>query len=332
MKKSKWESIGVFNAIIIFTSLFIFFQCAPTSKQIRGSSSSSRNKKIISFRLVNSIGPKLADNKSLIEPTGITTNDVGDIFISDKYHHTVFRLDQDLKFISREGGIGVALGGFNSPEGMACDAALNLYVADSDNKRLQTLDRNLRYADVIEKYYIENKESKRFVNPIDIAVDNEGNIWVADDDKLLKLSPFYDLLHEISYDAPGRYDIGKISSIAISDNDLLAAADPENERIVVFTSYGRDIFEIESGPVKSIAWDRDNLIWAVNDVGDRITAYTVYGTVEHVWAESSLGSVARAVTIDSNNHLVIIDQGLRKVLLYEIIYGNEPKPDQPNIR
>ena len=319
-KKSKSVSPGVSNLLLYLFFIIVILSCGASLKQPELIQTGNNKDTIISLRLLATTGPEIADNQYLRYPTHIVTNNIGNIFITDSNLHKVIRLESNLNYISDQGGIGISLSGLNNPKGLSCDAALNVYVADSGNKSIKALDRNLRFASEIESYTNDNGESERFINPVDLAVDNEGNLWIADYDRILKISPFNELLLEISYNAPGNFSVGQVSSIVISENDQIAAADPEYSRIVVFSPYGQVLSEINSGPVSSLAWD-NNLIWAVSESGQTVSVFSISGNLLFKWAESVPGSKINAIAIDRNKSIIMIDSGRKKILLYEKISG-----------
>ena len=85
------------------------------------------------------------------EPTDVTWDPQGNIFISDGYKNmSVAKLDKSGNWIARaakgkgsEPGSGP--GEFNNPHGIAADARGNIYVADRGNRRIQVLDSNLKF-------------------------------------------------------------------------------------------------------------------------------------------------------------------------------------------
>ncbi|MBK5254910.1 MAG: 6-bladed beta-propeller [Vicinamibacteria bacterium] len=85
------------------------------------------------------------------EPTDVTWDPAGNIFISDGYKNmSVAKFDKNGKWIKRVGkGNGAEAGSgpgeFSNPHGIAADAAGNVYVADRSNGRVQVLDSDLKF-------------------------------------------------------------------------------------------------------------------------------------------------------------------------------------------
>ncbi|MBI4476601.1 MAG: 6-bladed beta-propeller, partial [Acidobacteria bacterium] len=92
-----------------------------------------------------------ARNTVFNEPTDITWDPQGNIFISDGYRNqTVAKFDKHGGWVKRVGKgnmaeRGTGPGEFNTPHGIAADAKGNIYVADRGNQRIQVLDSDLNY-------------------------------------------------------------------------------------------------------------------------------------------------------------------------------------------
>jgi sugar lactone lactonase YvrE len=85
------------------------------------------------------------------------------------------------------GGYGTGAGRFNKPRGVAATPRY-LYVADSDNHRIQRLDVLTGTWVTYGSYGILPGQ---FNQPFGICLDNEGNLWVADsgNHRIQKMSP-----------------------------------------------------------------------------------------------------------------------------------------------
>jgi sugar lactone lactonase YvrE len=85
------------------------------------------------------------------EPTDVTWDPQGDIFISDGYaNQSVAKLDKDGGWVKRIGKgnkaeRGTGPGEFSTPHGIAADTKGNIYVADRGNRRIQVFDSDLKF-------------------------------------------------------------------------------------------------------------------------------------------------------------------------------------------
>lgn len=143
-------------------------------------------------------------------PNGIAYDGVGNFYVTDVMNHRIREFDYDKQKESWEvstiagSTIGYADGvdtatKFRAPVGIACDNSGNLYVADAYNYRIRQLvydpqkkiwevstiaGSTIGYADGIGT-------AAKFNNPMSIAYDGKGNLFVADTDnnRIRKLIP-----------------------------------------------------------------------------------------------------------------------------------------------
>jgi DNA-binding beta-propeller fold protein YncE len=75
------------------------------------------------------------------QPTDVTWDPQGDIFISDGYVNSrVAKFDKNGVWVKQWGDFGTKEGQFNTPHSIAADAKGNIYVADRGNRRIQVFD------------------------------------------------------------------------------------------------------------------------------------------------------------------------------------------------
>ena len=295
--------------------------CASPARRGQGFPEDISTRSILSLRPIKTIGPSIDEKRSLIEPAGISINRTDDIFISDRAANSIYRLSGEFNSISSEGGIGAELGGFNRPIGMASDAALNLYIADSGNRRIQILDRNLHFVRSIDSYFDENDQPLAFNQPEDISIDGEGSFWIADNDRVIRLSPFYDLQIELSYRVPGNFRIGRASSVDVSRSGHVAIGDQGNRQVIVVSIHGNPISEFSAGSPSSVAWDDHNVIWVTDPEAGKLSAYDLNGVLLFDYSEGASGYRPKWLAFDSDGRLLVLDAGLRRLTLYEVIRG-----------
>jgi DNA-binding beta-propeller fold protein YncE len=85
--------------------------------------------------------PRPAVDGMFRQPTDVTWDTQGSIFISDGYINSrVAKYDKNGRWVKQWGDRGSAPGQFNTPHSIAADAKGNIYVADRGNRRIQVFD------------------------------------------------------------------------------------------------------------------------------------------------------------------------------------------------
>ena len=85
--------------------------------------------------------PRPAVDGQFRQPTDVTWDPQGNIFISDGYINSrVAKYDKSGHWVKQWGDHGSKPGEFNTPHSIAADAKGNIYVADRGNRRIQVFD------------------------------------------------------------------------------------------------------------------------------------------------------------------------------------------------
>jgi gliding motility-associated-like protein len=130
------------------------------------------------------------------------------------------------KFILSFGGLGE----MNKPMYIAQDSLGNLYVTDENNKRVKKYTSDGQFiCNIIEE----------IMQPQGIAVDFEGNIYVAGHHSLYK----YNSSGEKIWEKTG---LNQPMGIKFSPDGYLWIADRNNNRIIKYTKEGNEILQINS--------------------------------------------------------------------------------------
>ena len=178
-----------------------------------------------------------------------------------------------------EGGHGNGKGQFDNPRGIAIDSAGNMFVADTDNGRIEKFSQNGTFVTSIGP----------FEAPSGIAIDRAGNIYVAEvgsKHRIQKLGPDGTFIAQW---APGLYGPRKIT---IGPDDSIYVVDSGDNRIVKFSLAGQVLASWGSAGtgdgqfrgVSSVAVDPTNKVYVADPMNSRIQVFDSNGKLLTKWS------------------------------------------------
>ncbi|MCP4702256.1 MAG: hypothetical protein GY862_36165 [Gammaproteobacteria bacterium] len=145
-----------------------------------------------------------AAEAQLHSPRGIAFDDVGNLYIADSNNHRIRKTDA-ANIITTAAGDGssgyrdgpAAKAQFRTPVGVTVDAAGKLYIADTGNRRIRTVDADSMVHSIAGTGAWGGSgdggpaAEAKFKSPSNIAVDNTGNLYIADPQshRIRKFSP-----------------------------------------------------------------------------------------------------------------------------------------------
>lgn len=151
---------------------------------------------------VRGLSDGTAENAQFSDPYGVAQDRAGNLYVSDAGENNLIRkisADGTVMTIAGHGeGFNDGLGGaasFNTPSGIALDRAGNLYVADTGNNAIRKIDVQGNVTTVAGDGQAGSRDGPgaqaRFNGPLGLAVDPQGNIYVADtyNDRVRRIAP-----------------------------------------------------------------------------------------------------------------------------------------------
>ncbi len=131
---------------------------------------------------------------------GMVADAQGNFYVADTYNQRIRKINVTRLVTTIAGndsagfrnGIGTAAK-FNYPSGIVMDKQGNLYVPDSYNFRIRKITPGGEVSTFagsgIFGYEDGDADVARFSFPVDIVIDNEENLYVADDNHIRKITP-----------------------------------------------------------------------------------------------------------------------------------------------
>ncbi|HGJ65962.1 TPA: hypothetical protein ENS27_11320 [bacterium] len=235
------------------------------------------------------------------------------------YYQSSFAVNY-VEFDRDFGGKGSGSGKFGKTINVAFDSNNNIYISDKDNKMIQKLDSAGNFAMQISE---SSSEVSLFNAPGDIAVDNQGNIYVADwgsdyiegtDNPRLyfyspcvhKLSPFGTLINTYFIDkfAPKPRTVTPGTFVVDENGKYGWAIQPKyyNRELLVTVDSKDNIYVLDV---------KNNVIIKYRSSGEEITSFGRYG--------SGAGEFDNAsdMVIDKQDNILIADKGNNRVVKFD---------------
>jgi sugar lactone lactonase YvrE len=249
-----------------------------------------------------------------------------------------------LGFVDEWGETGSGPGQFRFPASVAVDSTGTVYVADSENDRIQRFDENGAF---LGEWGESGAGAGQFANPEAVDVDASGNVYVADKGNY-RIQKFTSAGGFVSQwgghgSAAGQFEAPEgIATDAAGD---VYVADAGNDRIEKFTSAGAFVASW-GGPGKAagqfnepdgVAVDPAGNVYVSDSGNDRIQKFTTAGAFVAKWGKSgddpgeldfpvavATDAAGRVYVADAGNYRIEVFTGSGKFLDEWGVHGTAP--------
>lgn len=233
-------------------------------------------------------------------PQGVTVNSKGEMVIADAGNHRIeitYGPPPDMMklpgtFIHAFGKDGKGDGEFHNPLAVAVDAQDNIYVADTDNNRIQKFDAKGRF---LKKWGRPGRGNGEFNLPSGITVD-KGYVYVVDTDnhRVQKFTAEGEFVatwgqsgsREGEFYRPKGIDADQDGNVYVADcnNHRIQKFSPAGKFLGAFGREGHDPGEL-SFP-NAVAVDDTGHIYIADSGNDRIQVFQVNKAVAELYLAS----------------------------------------------
>lgn len=228
----------------------------------------------------------------------------------------------------RAGIAGAGNGQFRDPAGLAATSGDDVYVADSQNHRIQRFTAGGLGAQIA--WGSLGSANGQFSNPLNVALDSLGRVYVADanNDRIEKFTASGKFLTKWGHSGAGPGQFERPVGVAVGLNDRVYVTDEFNERVEEFSPSGTFVRQWGTsgahpgqfnGPA-GLATDSNGNVYVADEVNNRIEKFTASGKLLTVWGKPGSGtghlSLPGAVAVDGGGHVYVADFGNDRIVKY----------------
>jgi RHS repeat-associated protein len=333
---------------------------------------------------ISKIGSKGSGADELKEPNGIAVDSSGNLWVADRNNQRLDKFNSKGEFVEAVGfgvanekaeaetcttscdiGIsGSGKGQFSKPEGIAFSGS-DFYVSEKGNDRVQEFNEK---GEAIAAFGEKGTAGGDFKEPVGIAVDASGNVWVVDyfNNRVEKFSSKGAFIEAIGFGVSseggkeefeictsscragtagaGKGQFSKPQGIAFYNGDLYVT-DSHNNRVEEFNESGGYVGEFGTGgtgngqfedPAGIAAVAATGTLYVVDEGNDRVEAFSPGGTYKYQFGVKGTGSgdlkAPEGIAVNSSGDIYVTDTGNSRVEEWQLLdSGNEGAHDVQTI-
>ncbi len=218
-------------------------------------------------KFIFAFGEKGDSPHQMFKPHGVSADVKGNIYVTDTGNHRLQKFTPQGELVSFIGGFGWEREQFQFPIDIFVYNSLDIFIADSDNNRIERYDKDLN--SITSYQQNENWNSRfQFEFPNSVCLSLHGDFFIVDseNDRIIKLNPSFE--PELSF---GDYDWGQgvieeASHVFVSKSDMVYVTDSAAHKILVYDYFGNYLFDIGAEVLESprglYVDDRENIFVA----------------------------------------------------------------------
>jgi DNA-binding beta-propeller fold protein YncE len=270
--------------------------------------------------LLDVFGTKGSGDSQFRYPSDLALDSAGNIYVADQDNHRIQKLAPDGRLLTKWGSGSLeegqtAPGSFDDPSGVGVDPAGNVWVVESDNKRVQKLAPG-------GAHLLTFGEEAGFFDPQQIALAPGGDVYVTDlNGMVFRFAADGTLLGTFGQgrlETPGGIAVDRAGNVLVADRDQF--------RVDVFSPTG-DLLRsmsrrLSEGALyaRDVALDASGNVWVLVD-GEPLVKFSPSGTLLATVSETlrpgdkpayrALGIVAEA-----DGSVLVADTQVGRILRY----------------
>ena len=227
-------------------------------------------------------------------------------------------------FVTKWGSEGSGDGQFNDPHGIAVDADGYVYVADTDNHRVQKFTSSGGF---VTKWGSYGSGDGQFKYPEGVAVSADGCVYVSDSSnhRVQKFTSSGTFVTKWGSYGSGDGQFDYSSGVAVDADGYVYVIDALNRRVQKFTSSGTFVTKwgsYGSGDgqftyPEGVAVSADGCVYVVDRYNRRVQKFTSSGAFVTKWGSYGSGDgqfdYSSGVAVDADGYVYVIDALNRRV-------------------
>lgn len=175
-------------------------------------------------------------------PSGVTTDFQGNVFVVDTGNHRILQFDPKGAFVFAFGGYGWNDGELSSPTDACAREGFRLLVADAGNERVQQFDIGDTSPEGSAFPFREGSgfSGEALVRPSRLDVDSEGRMYVSDSlcHCIWVFTPTGELVNRLGGLGSEPSRLRDPAGVAVGGKGRVYVADAGNRRVQVFDTLG----------------------------------------------------------------------------------------------
>ncbi len=267
--------------------------------------------------------------QSIKAPTGLATDRRGMLFLVDGGSNRIVWFNADMVPLRSINGATSRGGLFDEPRSVTVDSDLNVWVADTGNRRLVQYSDRLEFIDEVDLH--DDNDPLSFGHPDGVAVSRFGETYVtdADNDRIAVLNTFGDIDRFVGdFGYPGG-NLNEPAGMAIDRQDHLYVCDAGNQRVMLYDDRGgivREITHQELVEPGAVAIDRNGRAWVLDWATSQIHCFSAKNGELVATVGPTISGLAQfpmnpsGLAITTAGHLAISDTGNNRLLICRIMY------------
>lgn len=238
-------------------------------------------------------------------------------------------------FVTKWGEKGTGDGQFNSPRALAIDSSGQVYVADTDNNRIQIFTTD---GEFIAKWDSQGHDNGEFYRVIAVAVDGSDNVYVLDENgyRIQKFMPDGDFVTGWKHEAVEYVESELYGAVALAtdskSNVYVIDWGNQTSKVKKFTTDGEYVTSWPAGEDKEdnpytaygLGIDSDDNIYVVGfdqlgtgDAGKVVRKFTSDGEFVTQWGNRGIGDGSFvspfAMGVDPSGNVYVSDNSMSEI-------------------